>query len=134
MSVSTIMVAYDGSATARRALAHAADIVGRDGTVVVVNVVPVHAVGSRLQTISPIQRTNQEALLGEAYAILRSHGVHAELVRAVGDPGTEILSTAQQRRVPIVAVGRGRRWRRLTGRSLALRLAARAETDVLVVG
>lgn len=129
-----IMVAYDGSATARRALVHAADIVGRDGTVVVVNVVPVHAVSSRLQTISPAQCTHQEALLGEAQAILRSHGVHADLVAAFGDPRTEILSAAQQRRMSIVAVGRGRRWRRLGGRSLALRLAARAETDVLVVG
>jgi hypothetical protein len=48
----TVLVAYDGSAASRRALEHAADLVGQGGTVTVVNVVSVQSVGSRLQTVS----------------------------------------------------------------------------------
>lgn len=134
MGVSTIIVAYDGSAAARRALVHAARIVGPEGSVIVVNVIRAQSIGSRLATVSERQRARQDRLLREAEAVLASHGSQAELVAATGDPGTEILSVAAQRRATIIAVGRGRRWRRLLHASLAAHLAARAERDVLVVG
>lgn len=128
------MVAYDGSLVARRALVHAADIVGRAGTVSVVNVIPVQSVSSRLENVSDDQHARQEALLDEARTVLTSHGVHAELVRTSGRPYSEILSAAQHDGAQILVVGRGRRWRHIPGGSLAIKLAGRAPLDVLVVG
>jgi nucleotide-binding universal stress UspA family protein len=128
------MAAYDGSPAARRALVHAADIVGRTGTVAVVNVIPTQSVSSRLETVSDEQLDRQGDVLEEAQAVLASHGVHAELVAAVGSPYTEILDAAERSGAQILVVGRGRRWRHPIGGSLAIRLASRAPRDVLVVG
>ena len=128
-----VMVAYDGSPAARRALVHAADIVGRTGSVDVVNVIPAQSVGSRLETVSDAQLEQQEAILAEADAVLASHGVDAELVATCGDPYTEILATAERREIQILVVGRGRRWRHILGGSLAIQLAGRSQRDVLVV-
>lgn len=128
-----VIAAYDGSPAGRRALVHAAGIVGRLGTVTVVNVIPAQSIGSRLETVSDAQRDRQRALLDEARAILASHGVDAELVTACGSPYTEILAAAEDNGAEILAVGRGRRWRHPIVGSLAIRLASRAPSDVLVV-
>ena len=129
-----VMVAYDGSPAARRALVHAAEIVGRTGSVDVVNVIPAQSVGSRLETVSDDQLETQETILAEAGAVLASHGVDVELVGTCGDPYSEILATAERREIQILVVGRGRRWRHILGGSLAIQLAGRSHQDVLVVG
>lgn len=129
-----MLVAYDGSPAGRRALVHAADIVGRSGMVTVVNVVPAQAVGSRLQTVTDEQRQRQRDTLVEARSVLASHGVHSDGVAAYGNPYAEILDTADRIGAQIVVVGRGRRWRHMRSRSLAIRIACRAPRDVLVVG
>ena len=134
MSAPRVMVAYDGSPAARRALMHAADIVGRAGTVEVLNVIPVQSVSSRLVTVTDRQREAQRELLDEARSVLASHGVHSELLATAGDPYAEIVSAADREGVQILVVGRrGRRWRHL-GAPLAIRLARKARHDVLVVG
>ena len=56
VSAPAIMVAYDGSSAARRALVHAVDLVGRSGTVMVVNVIRAQSVSARLETVSDAQR------------------------------------------------------------------------------
>jgi nucleotide-binding universal stress UspA family protein len=127
------MVAYDGSSTARRALVHAADIVGRSGTVTVVNVIPAQSISARLETVSETQLKRQREILDEARSLLASHGVHSELVAASGQPYAEILGAAERHGAQILVVGRGRRWRHPVGGSLAIRLASRAPRDVLVV-
>ena len=96
MSAPTVMVAHDGSPAARRALVHAADIVGRSGTVTVVNVIPAQSVSSRLETVSDAQLTRQRDVLDEARSVLASHGVHSELVAACGNPYVEILAAAER--------------------------------------
>ena len=133
MSAPRVMVAYDGSPAARRALVHAADIVGRGGTVTVVNVIAAESVSSRLETITDEQQRRQDAVLAEGQAVLASHGVHTELVGTCGNPYFEILSAAERAGVQILVVGRGRRWRHVLGGSLAIKLASRAQRDVLVV-
>ena len=127
------MVAYDGSSAGRRALVHAVDLVGRSGTVAVVNVIRVQSVSAKLETVSDEQRRRQRELLEEARSLLASHGVHSELVAASGNPYTEILEAAERHGSQILVVGRGRRWRHGLGGSLAIRLASRAHRDVLVV-
>jgi nucleotide-binding universal stress UspA family protein len=134
VSAPAVMVAYDGSSAARRALVHAADIVGRSGTITVVNVIPAQSVSARLETVSDAQLKRQRKILNEARSLLASHGVHSELVAASGHPYTEILEAAERHGAQILVVGRGRRWRHVLGGSLAIRLASRAHRDVLVVG
>ncbi len=130
-----MLVAYDGSPAGRRALVHAADIVGRSGTVTVVNVVPAQAVGSRLADRHATSSGDSSATCSEeAQSVLASHGVHSDVVAACGNPYSEILEAAERIGAQILVVGRGRRWRHVLSRSLAIRLACRAPRDVLVVG
>lgn len=134
MGAPAVMVAYEGSPAGRRALVHAAEIVGRSGTVTVVNVIPAQSVSSRLETVSDAQLKKQRDVLDEARSILASHGVHSELMAATGSPYSEILDAAEHCGTQILVVGRGRRWRHALRGSLAIRLASRAPRDVLVVG
>ena len=135
MRAPVVLVAYDGSPAGRRALVHAADIVGRSATVTVVNVVP-SAVG-RLEAANRHRRAaadGSETCSQEAKSVLASHGVHSDVVAARGNPYAEILEAADRIGAQILVVGRGRRWRHMLSRSLAIRLACRAPRDVLVVG
>jgi Universal stress protein family len=81
-----VLVAYDGSPQAERALVHAATLVRHGGTVRVVNVVPAQGVGARLQTVGDDDRGRQVGVLARARRLLAAHGVHAETIAAAGDP------------------------------------------------
>jgi len=130
-----VIVAYDGSDAARRALEHAAALVGQGGTLSVVNVVDVQSVGSRLQTVSDRQRATQERLLDDAEHLLRARGVEAQSIRAAGQPATEILSAAASVGADVLVIGgHGPRWvPHVMRRSLTGKLVRKATTDVLVV-
>lgn len=124
-----VLVAWDGSETGRRALLHAARVVGRGGRIAVVNVLRAQSVGSRLQTVSDEARAEQQAILEQAAVLLAQAGVQVELVAAIGDPVTE--TEAKRLHADTVVVGRSGR-RRLHGR-VADRLVRRGGPDVLVV-
>lgn len=126
-----VLVAWDGSETGRRALLHAARVVGRGGRIAVVNVLRAQSVGSRLQTVSDEARAEQQAVLEQAAVLLAQAGMQAELVAAIGDPVTEIEAAAKRLHADTVVVGRSGR-RRLHGR-VADRLVRRGGPDVLVV-
>jgi nucleotide-binding universal stress UspA family protein len=129
-----MIVAYDGSEPARRALERAARLAGRGGTVGVVNVIPTQSVSSRLVTVSNEQDRAQRRLLREAERLLARHAVRAELIGAVGDPATEILSAAEASGSDVIVVGRRRKpsWRPLH-QSLSSTLSRRTTRDVLIV-
>jgi nucleotide-binding universal stress UspA family protein len=126
----TILVAYDGSPEATRALREAARIARRGRRVAVVHVIPAQSVSSRLVTVSDEQEEQQRRLLGEAIRLLAKEGIEAEPVRATGDPLTEILATAKKLDARLVAVGGHRHQFR---HSIGDRLVRRAGCDVLVV-
>lgn len=126
-----VVVAYDGSEAARRALLHAAGIVRPSRRLTVVNVIPAQSISARLQTVTDKQREGQRRLLGEAQELLAGRGVEAELVAAVGEPLTEILAAAERAGAGTLVVGRAARRRPLP--SLGDRLVRRAKCDVLVV-
>ena len=126
-----VLVAWDGSETGRRALLHAARVVGRGGRVAVVNVLPAQSIGSRLQTVSDEARAEQWSVLEQAAVLLAHSGVHAELIAATGDPFAEITAAAKRLHAETVVVGRSG-GRRLHGR-VADRLVRRGGPDVLVV-
>jgi nucleotide-binding universal stress UspA family protein len=129
-----VIVGYDGSEPAQRALEHAADLVGRGGSLSVINVIPLQSLSSRLETVSASERTAQNRLLRESERLLARRGVRAELVAAAGDPAAEILAAAESLGAGVIVIGRRRRSRRhLVRTSLSSTLVRRAATDVLVV-
>jgi nucleotide-binding universal stress UspA family protein len=127
-----ILVAYDGSESARRALDHAAAYTLPGSHVFVVNVIREQSVSSRLETVSDEQRTKQRRLLREAESVLARHGVAARPVAVAGEPAAEILAAAQATGARLLVVGSDGR-RHLVRRSLSARLARDAACDVLIV-
>jgi nucleotide-binding universal stress UspA family protein len=124
-----VLVAYDGSPEAQRAL-HEAAAFAHGGDVAVVHVIPAQSVGSRLVSLSDDKQDRQRRLLREAARILAKTGVEAEIVEAAGDPVTEILATSERLGVRLLAVGGHRHQFR---HGIADRLVRRAPCDVLVV-
>jgi nucleotide-binding universal stress UspA family protein len=128
-----ILVGYDGSEAARRALVHAAELVGHGGTVDVINVITAQPVSARIETLGDRERNRQRKLLQEAKAVLDEWEVGMTPVKAVGDPATAIRTAAEESGVGIVVVGRGSGLRRLIHGSVSTRLVRQAPCDVLVV-
>jgi nucleotide-binding universal stress UspA family protein len=126
------LLAYDASPAAKRALEHAAKLVGRGGELAVVNVIPVQSVSARLQTVSDDQRSRQADILEEARALLARRGIQPRLIDAAGDPVAEILAAAEATGAGTIVVGRGGRRHLLHG-SLSSQLVRGAGNDVLVV-
>jgi nucleotide-binding universal stress UspA family protein len=77
-----LLLAYDGSPVAKRALEHAATLVGRGGELAVVNVIPVRSVSSRLETVSDDERSRQASILREARAALGRRGIEPRAHRS----------------------------------------------------
>ena len=128
-----ILVGYDGSEAARRALVHAAELVGRGGTVDVINVITVQPVSARIESLNDAERGAQRKLLQEAKMVLGEWDVGMTPVKAVGDPATEIRTAAAESGAGIIVVGRGSGLRRLIHGSVSTRLVRQAPCDVLVV-
>ena len=128
-----ILVGYDGSDASRRALVHAAELVGRGGEVDVINVIAAQPVSSRVDGLGDGERRRQRNLLREARSLLGEWDVRMGAVRAVGDPTTEIRTAAQESGARVIVVGRGNGMRRLIKGSVSTRLVRHAPCDVLVV-
>jgi nucleotide-binding universal stress UspA family protein len=128
-----ILVCYDGSDASRRALVHAAELVGRGGEVDVINVIAAQPVSSRVDALGDGERRRQRNLLREARLLLREWDVRMGAVRAVGDPTTEIRAAAEDSGARVIVVGRGNGVRRLIKGSVSTRLVRHAPCDVLVV-
>jgi nucleotide-binding universal stress UspA family protein len=127
-----VLLAYDGSAVAKRALQHAATLVEQGRELAVINVIPAQSVSSRLETVTDDERSRQTRILRQADALLAHRGIEAELIEAVGDPATEILAEAEKRNAHTIVVGRSER-RHLARGSLDSRLVRSARAEVLVV-
>jgi nucleotide-binding universal stress UspA family protein len=125
-----VLVAYDGSPKAQRALHEAAAFARGGGGIAVIHVIPAQSVGSRLVSLSDDQQALQRRVLAEAARLLAKTGVEAEIVEAAGDPLTEILATSERLGVRLLAVGGHRHQFR---HGIADRLVRRALCDVLVV-
>jgi len=130
--VSGILLAYDASPSAQRALEHAAELIRHRGNIGVINVIPIQSISARLETVSDDERERQARILREAKATLARRGLTSETFEAAGDPATEILAAADATHADVLVVGRGGQ-RRLVPGSLSSRLVRAASCDVLVV-
>jgi len=128
-----ILVAYNGSPEARRALLHSADLVGAGDRLAVVNVIPSQSVSARLETVSDEERKQQARLLSEAKSLLSDRGVEMQAIAVAGDPVTEIRAAAETSGADILVVGQEQGARHLIHSSVSKRLIRRAPCDVLVV-
>jgi nucleotide-binding universal stress UspA family protein len=126
-----VLVAYDGSPTARRALSRACALSPAGTVVTVINVLGAPGLSTRLGA-GLEARQEQRELLDEAQEWMARIGVAGATVAATGSPVREILDAAQRMSADLVVVGRG------SGRvphvaSISGELVRRAGCDVLVV-
>ena len=127
-----MLVAYDGSAAAKRALAHAATFALPDDAVTVVNVMPEPGISAQIGPPTE-QRNRQWQLLDDARKGLATHGINATAADPVGDAATEIVATARQLDTDVIIIGRDRHKTPHVRGSTSARVVRAAHCDVLVV-
>ena len=128
-----ILVGFDGSDASKRALVHAAELVGRGGNLDVINVIGSQPVSARVGSLVDGERKRQRKMLHEAQALLGEWEVRMSPHTAIGDPTSEIRAAAEESGAGVIVVGRGTGLRRLIDGSVSARLVRRAPCDVLVV-
>jgi len=99
-----ILLAYDGTEHARRALEIAADLAKRyEAPLSVVSVVPIHAGRA---PIDPWDDPDSHAAqLREAHQLLAPFGIEAELLEPAGDPAAAIERVAEAGGFDTIVVG-----------------------------
>jgi nucleotide-binding universal stress UspA family protein len=131
-----VVVGYDGSDSARRAVARGVRAAGPRGQVILVAVEPkMHEDGIVAeQLVEPGDKPSQ--LLAEAHAIAaRTCATDVRTVATEGNPADEILEAARAADAHLIVVGRtGKSFlaRAILG-SVAVRVVELARCDVLVV-
>jgi nucleotide-binding universal stress UspA family protein len=104
----TIVVGYDASEPAERALKRAAEVAKAFGArVVVASVAP--ALAPAAHGIGPIDPADppeaHREQLRQAAAVLSEHGVEAELQPALGDPADLLVDIVEQHGADLLVVG-----------------------------
>jgi nucleotide-binding universal stress UspA family protein len=132
--MATIVLGYDGTEPAQRALAIAATIAG-GGRITVVSVVHRLPGGKSVSAYDPIEREDHERHLGEARDRLARLGAKCSLVEGFGDPARVIVDVARKAGAGFIVLGRGDRsfLERLLHHSVSTGVTRRARTAVLVV-
>jgi nucleotide-binding universal stress UspA family protein len=129
-----ILVAYDGSEPAKRALEEAAELVtAMGGTVTVVSVVPVHP--GRAPVDPWDDRPVHDAQLAEAKTILAARHVAWEVLEPAGDPAKTIEAIAEEGGYDTVILGSrglGTAERVLQG-SVSEHVATHSKASVVIV-
>jgi nucleotide-binding universal stress UspA family protein len=126
--MATIVVAYDESDAAGRALDRAADLARRyDDTLVIASVVPVWIAGDPNPAPGP-----ELVAAGERAG---AHGIGVELVEAIGDPGQAIVEVAERHDAQLIVVGTREPSlvERILGMSVSEQVQRQARCDVLIV-
>lgn len=130
-----VVVGYDGSESAHRALERVAELAGNGAEVTVVSVPPITF--TSLGPLSPGEATlaQHRRQLAEACELLASRGIGARTVETVGLPAEVILSVAKRDSADLIVVGTGRKnvGVRLVLGSVSETVLHHAPCDVLVV-
>lgn len=131
-----ILVAYDGSESAKRALDHAAGLSQNGASISVISVAEeLPQFGRAAAMLVPEEDTERRRELVEAESSLKERGIDAKLVERVGDPAEKIIDEAEREHVDLVVMGsRGlntaQRW--LLG-SVSTKVVQHAPCNVFVV-
>jgi nucleotide-binding universal stress UspA family protein len=128
----TILIAYDGSAEARRALDHAGDLARPEDRVTIVNVMPEPGISAEIGPPAEA-RNHQWHVLQEARRIMAARGIAAETLAPCGDAAREILRAAEDLQPGLIVVApHPHRGPHLPG-TVTDRVVRAAVCDVLVV-
>jgi nucleotide-binding universal stress UspA family protein len=131
-----ILVAYDGSESAQRALVQAAELATNGAAVSVISVAePLPRFGRAGTMMVPEEDEERRHELVDAKATLAGKGIDAAVVERKGDPATLIVDEAEHEHADLIVMGtRGlntaKRW--LMG-SVSSRVVQHAPCNVLVV-
>jgi nucleotide-binding universal stress UspA family protein len=128
-----IVIGYDGSESADRALHRAAELLDGEGDVVLVSAI--HMLGGKGGGFDPIEKEDFERQLVKAKARLADAGIAATTVEGMGDPARVIAEQAKQSGADLIVVGNSHKniLERLLFGSVSDGVAHRADCDVLVV-
>ena len=136
----TIVVGYDDTPQAKRALARAAELAKAfDARVIVASVAQLLVGGAIAHAAGPLDAAHEPAEqrdeLDHARTLLTERGVAAEYVALLGDPSTEIADLAERRDADLVVVGSREvgLLARLFGLSVSEGVERKASCDVLIV-
>ena len=118
-----IVIGFDGTDGARRALDTAVELLGYGSTLTVV-------------TVGRNGERGARAILDEAHDLLLAMLVTADYVERVGDPAKELVEIAGELEADLVVVGRrgGPEAERVEPGSVSADVVRQARCDVLVVG
>src|SRR4029079_12529935 len=104
--MNTVLVAYDGSEGARRALDETARLAHNGVAVTVVSVAePLPAFGRAAPLLVPEEDEERKRELAEAAVILKELGVDAATVERRGDAATMILDEAEAEGADLIVLG-----------------------------
>ena len=133
--MSKILVAYDGSESAQRALTEAAKLANGNGLTVVSVAEPLPQFGRAGELLLPEEDAERRRELLDAKELLTQRGVEATFVERKGDAATRILDEAEEEHADLIVMGTrglgiGKRW--LMG-SVSTKVLHHAHCNVLVV-
>jgi nucleotide-binding universal stress UspA family protein len=136
----TIVVGYDETEGAKRALARAAELATAfDSKVIVTSVAQALVGATAARGLGPVDPVDPPELhreeLRHAAAFLSERGLHAEYDVALGDPADKILELAESRDADLIVVGTREAGllERLLDPSVSGAVQRKAHCDVLVV-
>lgn len=131
----SIVVGYDGSEAAQRALEHAADLAGYGSTLTVVSVACPTSAHTYIQVPGLAAAEGGERLLSEARNILRRRQLMARYVAPTGEPAEELIEAAHSSDADLIVVGKRNHnaLQRLLLGSVSTKVVHEAHCDVLVV-
>jgi nucleotide-binding universal stress UspA family protein len=132
-----ILLCYDDSAEAERALERVAEIAAAvPSRVTVVGVVEqTHQAGPFAGAVDPIEGEQHTRLLEKALWALSDRGIAAAILNLTGAPADSVLDAARETGADLIVVGARQRGvvRRLLAGSVSVEVVAEAPCDVLVV-
>ncbi len=135
MPLRRIVIGYDGSDAARRALERVPELVGEQSEVTVVTAVPTTVTSLGPRPPDPAEVEEQRRKLEEAWEALRRRGIRARSVERAGDPAERIVEEAERVDADLIVVGTHGKGlpRRLLLGSVSEKVLRTAHRDVLVV-
>jgi nucleotide-binding universal stress UspA family protein len=136
--VKTIIVGYDDTDPAKRALERAAMLAKTFGSkIIVTSVAPVGtpAVGRSIGPDPTDTAAEHVADLAMARAFMTTEGLEAEYIEALGHPGDAIVDAASEHQADLIVVGTREPGfvQRVLGTSVSDTVSHRAHCDVLIV-